>query len=404
MSDSLLEHVSPGGGGGGGGDVNVISWGGVAVSPATAKSDSMSAALVVPEVGAIAQFFNGATYDLGRSGFVGPLTAPFAGIQTVIPVGVYNVAAPVLADGQAVSLQFDVSGQLKTSGGGGGASIGLVGAAVPLSANYTGFIDAAGLLQGARTYDTDSGGGVENTLGVVLRISGAGASVEVGTVASPLNVRTSTESALGPLATEATLATRASEATLATRAAAAQLPVALVGGRLDVNVGASVLPTGAATEATLATRASEATLATRASEATLATRLAEATFTARINTLGQKTMAGSTPVVLPSDQAAIPVTNTPVQPGNASVTSVAANAGSVTILAGNANRKGAMITNDSVTGTLYLKLGAVASTTSYTAKLIPGAYYELPSPVYFGIIDGIWDIASGNARVTETTP
>jgi hypothetical protein len=36
--------------------------------------------------------------------------------------------------------------------------------------------------------------------------------------------------------------------------------------------------------------------------------LADATFTGRINTQGQKTMAASTPVVLPSDQAAIPVT------------------------------------------------------------------------------------------------
>lgn len=40
----------------------------------------------------------------------------------------------------------------------------------------------------------------------------------------------------------------------------------------------------------------------------LSTRFADATFTARINTLGQKTMANSTPVVLPSDQSAIPIT------------------------------------------------------------------------------------------------
>ncbi|MGH8865356.1 MAG: hypothetical protein ACREVZ_12045 [Burkholderiales bacterium] len=47
-----------------------------------------------------------------------------------------------------------------------------------------------------------------------------------------------------------------------------------------------------------------------ATEATLAARLAEATFTGRINTQGQKTMAASTPVVLPSDQSAIPITCT----------------------------------------------------------------------------------------------
>ena len=58
----------------------------------------------------------------------------------------------------------------------------------------------------------------------------------------------------------------------------------------------------------LSTRATEATLATRATEATLATMLTLGGFQARINTLGQKTSAASTPVVIASDQSAIPVT------------------------------------------------------------------------------------------------
>jgi hypothetical protein len=58
----------------------------------------------------------------------------------------------------------------------------------------------------------------------------------------------------------------------------------------------------------LSTRATEATLATRATEATLATMLTLAGFQARINTLGQKLMAASTPVVIASDQSALPVT------------------------------------------------------------------------------------------------
>jgi hypothetical protein len=47
-----------------------------------------------------------------------------------------------------------------------------------------------------------------------------------------------------------------------------------------------------------------------ATQTTLATRLSKADFEARINTLGQKLMAASTPVVLASDQSAIPVTLT----------------------------------------------------------------------------------------------
>jgi len=48
-------------------------------------------------------------------------------------------------------------------------------------------------------------------------------------------------------------------------------------------------------------------LSTIASEATLLTRLSKADFEARINTLGQKLMAASTPVVIASDQSSIPV-------------------------------------------------------------------------------------------------
>jgi hypothetical protein len=47
-----------------------------------------------------------------------------------------------------------------------------------------------------------------------------------------------------------------------------------------------------------------------ATETTLSTRLADSTFTGRINTLGQKTSANSTPVVLASDQSAIAVSGT----------------------------------------------------------------------------------------------
>ena len=61
------------------------------------------------------------------------------------------------------------------------------------------------------------------------------------------------------------------------------------------------LPTGAATEVTLATRATEATLSTR---------VADATITARLGVLGQSTMAGSTPVVIASNQSILLVTGT----------------------------------------------------------------------------------------------
>ena len=80
---------------------------------------------------------------------------------------------------------------------------------------------------------------------------------------------------------------------------------------------------------------------------------------------------------------------------------VNASATNVTILAANTARLGATVYNDS-TVTLYLKLGATASTTSFTVKLIGDAYYEVPFG-YYGIIEGIWASATGVARVTELT-
>lgn len=142
----------------------------------------------------------------------------------------------------------------------------------------------------------------------------------------------------------------------------------------------------------------------------------------KLATLGQKTMTGSEPIVIASDQSAIPVSQSGtwiVQPGNtanttawlvnevtsstSSVTSVGSSATSVNLLASNANRKNATFYNDS-TQILYLKLGATASNTSYTVQIQPGGYYELPAgKIYTGAIDGIWAAANGNARITELT-
>lgn len=72
-----------------------------------------------------------------------------------------------------------------------------------------------------------------------------------------------------------------------------------------------------------------------------------------------------------------------------------------TLLASNSGRKGVTCQNDS-TSSLFLKYGATATSTSYTVKVPPGSYWEMPQPPYTGQIDGIWSAdASGAARLTE---
>lgn len=92
----------------------------------------------------------------------------------------------------------------------------------------------------------------------------------------------------------------------------------------------------------------------------------------------------------------------PAASGTGTLSSVTASITSVTVLASNASRKGALIFNDS-TALLYLAFAATASATAFTVKLTGGSFYEIPAPMYTGIITGIWVSATGAARVTELT-
>ncbi len=95
-------------------------------------------------------------------------------------------------------------------------------------------------------------------------------------------------------------------------------------------------------------------------------------------------------------------TVTVVQDSNstAALTQVASSITSVTVLAANANRKEALIFNNS-TANLFLAFTGTAATTAFTVKLAAGTAYALPTPLYKGVISGIWDAANGTAQVTE---
>jgi hypothetical protein len=96
-----------------------------------------------------------------------------------------------------------------------------------------------------------------------------------------------------------------------------------------------------------------------------------------------------------------------IGPATGTQTSVASSATSGTILASNASRKGATITNDDTNGLYLLLASGTASATNYTVLIPTLGYYELPvciGGVYTGIIVGIWDAdGAGSARVTELT-
>jgi hypothetical protein len=83
------------------------------------------------------------------------------------------------------------------------------------------------------------------------------------------------------------------------------------------------------------------------------------------------------------------------------LSNVSGSTSSVTLLASNTSRLGAAFYNDS-TSICYVKHGSTASSTSFTVKMYPEDYYEIPYG-YTGIVTGIWVSATGSMRVTEQT-
>ena len=84
------------------------------------------------------------------------------------------------------------------------------------------------------------------------------------------------------------------------------------------------------------------------------------------------------------------------------VTRVSSSATVVTLKAANTSRRGLYIFNES-TQVLYIKFGSAATNTDYTVRMVANSYFELPEPMYNGIVTGIWVSANGAAQVTEVT-
>lgn len=92
------------------------------------------------------------------------------------------------------------------------------------------------------------------------------------------------------------------------------------------------------------------------------------------------------------------MSTTPSQ--TATLASPATSTSSAVLLAAAGNRKMATIVNDSA-GVLFVAFAATASASAYTVRVASNGYYELPQPVYGGVISGILDTGTGNARVTS---
>lgn len=98
------------------------------------------------------------------------------------------------------------------------------------------------------------------------------------------------------------------------------------------------------------------------------------------------------------------VTNTPFTASTftASQVTVPATANGILILAANANRKGATISNTSNVA-IYISSAATGLTTSNGFAIPAGASYNIDSPIYLGALYGIVATATQVAYVVELT-
>ena len=89
-------------------------------------------------------------------------------------------------------------------------------------------------------------------------------------------------------------------------------------------------------------------------------------------------------------------------PATAVITSVAGATINTVLLAANTARRKFHIFNDSIR-TLKIAFGVDATATTFTILLPGQGSYESQLDDYKGVINGIWNIANGSARITELT-
>lgn len=174
---------------------------------------------------------------------------------------------------------------------------------------------------------------------------------------------------------------------------------ALVSGRVPVD-GSGVTQPVSATTLPLPSGA--------ATEATLAGVLTTTAFQARLNTLGQKTMANSTPVTLASDQAPLPSTISITAATTATQSQVSASASAVQLLAANSSRKTASVFNNSTLANLHIGFVPGVTLTAFKYRLAPGGSLDIEmgpdgKATWQGVVYGIWSSASGAAAISEET-
>lgn len=291
---------------------------------------------------------------------------------------VATAAAPAYSEGAIVPCSTDLAGAMRTTSPGGAGTVdqgnpAAVGSAWPI--RICDLVDCASVTAAGR-----------------LEVDGSGVTQPISAASLPLPTGAATEVTLATLLTSATFTGRFTAALLDADAIANETTTA-IRGKCYLYNGASWDRCRGSIAGGMLVEISNASISVTQS----------GNWSVRMQDGSGNALASSTTNNPSASSQALITRSFEIGATTSSVTNVNDSATNVTLLSSNTDRLGATIYNDS-TETLYVKLGVTASTTSFTAKVFPDGYFEVPKR-YLGQIDGIWAAdAAGAARITELTP
>lgn len=260
---------------------------------------------------------------------------------------------------------------------------------------------AGAVTTAAPSYTNGTNNALSLTLTGLLRVDGSGVTQPISASTLPLPTGAATEATLAKLtlAQGSTTSGQSGPLMLGAVTTAAPTYTTAQSNPLSLTTAGALRVDGSAV--TQPVSAASLPLPTGAATSALQTA-GNATLTAISGqlpaSLGPQSTAASFSIV-PATGATFAVTS--ATSSTATPSSVSITTSSQTLLASNANRRGAIVVNDG-TAILYVGCFTTSSATSFTYKLQPNASANIDFS-YTGVISGIGSAAVGSARVTEFT-
>jgi uncharacterized membrane protein/co-chaperonin GroES (HSP10) len=352
---------------------------------------------------------------------IAPGSAP---TRALVAGGVYNVTPPAPTNGQTLALQLDASGNLDIN-------IAATAVTQPVSGTITAVPTGTQPVSGTVTLSSQT-----VTIGattVTQPVSGTVTNVPSGTqtVTGTVSTNAETNIAPGSAPTRALVAGGVYNATPPAPTNGQTLALQLdASGNLDINIAATAVtqpvsgtvtavPTGTQPVSGTVTLSSQtvtigATTVTQPVSGTVTavanaeTNIAPGTAPSKAlvigavyNTVAPAPTNGQTLALQADDDGNLKVNITGGPNASATLSQVTvSSATSTALLAANTARKMAIFFNNG-SNFVYIKFGATASSTSYTIILYPGGLYEMPMPLYTGVIEALANSANNVINVTE---